>query len=74
MLNPTSFSAGLIEYLLNRNIEVIKECKELKFEIIIALAASTTIDKPTLSRLQEFVDEGPFHVEAVTEIAFEGDD
>lgn len=65
---------GLIEYLLNRNIEVIKECKELKYDVVKALASSTTLDQPTLRKLQEFVKEGPFYVEAVTEIAFEGDD
>lgn len=68
------FLVGLIEFLLNRNIEVIKECKEFKYEVIKALAASTTMDHLTLSKLQEFVKEGPFYVEAVTEIAFEGDD
>lgn len=68
------WSAGLIEFLLNRNIELTKDCKEMKYEIVKALATSTTIDQPTLSRLQEFVKEGPFYVEAVAEIAFEGDD
>lgn len=68
------WSVGLIEFLLNRNVEMIKACKELKYEIVKALATSTTIDQPTLSRLQEFVKEGPFYVEAVADIAFEGDD
>lgn len=42
--------------------------------MVKALANSTTLDHPTLSKLQAFVKEGPFHVDTVTEIAFEGDD
>ncbi|XP_050513208.1 26S proteasome non-ATPase regulatory subunit 5 [Diabrotica virgifera virgifera] len=67
-------SPGLIEYLLDRNIEVIKECKEVKYEIIKLLSSSTIFDEFTLKRLQKYVKEGPFHVEAITEVAFESNE
>lgn len=73
-MSKYAFLSGLIEFLLNRNLEVAKECKELKYEVVKALSTSTTLDHSVLSRLQEFVKEGPFYVEAVTEIAFEGND
>ncbi|KAG5893053.1 hypothetical protein JTB14_014833 [Gonioctena quinquepunctata] len=65
---------GLVEYLLDRSTESIKECKEIKYEIISILANSKTCDHATLNRLKEYVKEGPFFVEAITEIAFEGNE
>ncbi|KAF7268906.1 hypothetical protein GWI33_018008 [Rhynchophorus ferrugineus] len=65
-------SAGLVEFLLDRNIESIKECKESKYEIIKLLSQSIIFDENTLERLQNFVKEGPFYVQALTEVAIEG--
>ncbi|CAH1967118.1 unnamed protein product [Acanthoscelides obtectus] len=65
---------GLIEYLLDRNQERIKEAKELKYEIIKEMSTSILFDQNTLLRLQEYVKEGPFYVRGVTEVAFEGND
>ncbi|VEN43507.1 unnamed protein product [Callosobruchus maculatus] len=65
---------GLIEYLLDRNQERIKEAKEVKYDIIKELSTSIIFDQNTLLRLQEYVKEGPFYVRGVTEVAFEGND
>ncbi|KAJ8919045.1 hypothetical protein NQ315_016951 [Exocentrus adspersus] len=63
---------GLVEFLLDRNLETIKECKEAKYEIVKCLSTSTVFDQTTLKMFQEFVKEGPFYVHAVTEVALEG--
>lgn len=63
---------GLIEFLLDRNIETRKECKEAKFGIVEMLATSDVFDHVTMKRLQKFVKEGPFYVQADTEVAIEG--
>lgn len=65
---------GLIEFLLDRNIEHIKESKEIKYEIVKILSNSIVFDHLTLNRLQQFVKEGPFYVETVTEVAIEGNE
>lgn len=58
--------------MLDRNVETIKECKEIKYEIIKLLSESSVFDPTTLLRLKTFVKEGPFYVRAVTEVAIEG--
>ncbi|CAG9856336.1 unnamed protein product [Phyllotreta striolata] len=67
-------SPGLIEYLLDRKVENVKECKEIKYDIVQALSMSNIFDKQTVTKLQEYVKEGPFYVDPVTEIAFEGNE
>lgn len=56
---------------MDRNAEMIKECKEVKYEIVKLLAQSTVFDPTTLLRLKAFVKEGPFYIHAVTEVAIE---
>lgn len=63
---------GLVEFLLDRNVETTKECKEMKYEIVKLLSESTVFDPATQLRLKAFVKEGPFYVRAVTEVAVEG--
>ncbi|KAJ8944688.1 hypothetical protein NQ318_015896 [Aromia moschata] len=65
---------GLVEFLLDRGVESIKECKEAKYEVVKALASSSIFDQSTASKFQAFVAEGPFYVHAVTEVAFERND
>lgn len=65
---------GFIEFLLDRRNEKIKECKEMKYDIVKTLSTSSVFDHSTQLRLQEFVKEGPFYVQAVTEVAIEGED
>lgn len=51
-------------------------CKDAKFEIVKTLAesptAATSFGNVTLLRFREFVHEGPFYVQAQTEVAIEG--
>jgi len=65
---------GFMEFLLDRRSETFKECKEAKYEIVKILSTSAVFDHSTQIRLQEFVKEGPFYVQALTEVAIEGDD
>ncbi|XP_058791738.1 26S proteasome non-ATPase regulatory subunit 5 [Phymastichus coffea] len=65
---------GLVEFLLDRNVESFKECKEAKFEVVKNLSDSVPniFDATTMQRIKKFVSEGPFFVETITEIAIEG--
>ncbi|KAI4458415.1 26s proteasome non-atpase regulatory subunit 5-related [Holotrichia oblita] len=65
---------GLLEFLLDRNIETIKECRELKFEIVKKLSTSEVFNHEVNLRLQAFVKEGAFYVEGITEVAIEGNE
>ncbi|XP_043677113.1 26S proteasome non-ATPase regulatory subunit 5 [Vespula pensylvanica] len=64
---------GLIEFLLDRNIETFKECKETKYKVVKCLseAESYIFDANTMQKFKQFVNEGPFYVETNTEVAFE---
>ncbi|XP_014602892.1 PREDICTED: 26S proteasome non-ATPase regulatory subunit 5 [Polistes canadensis] len=66
-------SPGLIEFLLDRNIETFKLCKELKYKIVQCLseAESYVFEAGTMKKLKQFVNEGPFYVETYTEVGFE---
>jgi 26S proteasome non-ATPase regulatory subunit 5 len=68
--------SGLIEFLLDRAIETNKICKDAKFEVVKTIAesptAATSFGNVTLLRFREFVQEGPFYVQAQTEVAIEG--
>jgi 26S proteasome non-ATPase regulatory subunit 5 len=68
--------AGLTEFLLDRRIESNKICKDSKFEVVKTIAesptAATTFGNVTLLRFREFVREGPFYVQAQSEVAIEG--
>ncbi|CAG9765414.1 unnamed protein product [Ceutorhynchus assimilis] len=64
---------GLIEYLLDRRLETNKECKEAKFEVIRLLSGSLLFDRHVQDKMTEFIKEGPFYVQIVTEVAVEGD-
>lgn len=67
--------AGFKEYLLNRSTEPNKKCKEEKFKIVKILVESPTFltifDSKMCAGLKQHVNEGPFYVHAVTEIAIE---
>ena len=68
-------AAGFKEYLLDRTIENTKESKESKFEVVKTLAESPTVQevfgRPYYVQLMEFYRQGPFHVQAQSEVAFE---
>lgn len=63
---------GCVEFLLNRSVESIKECKELKYGIVQLLSNSLAFDKRTLNRFQTFIREGAFFVQPIVEIEVEG--
>lgn len=68
-----SQSAGLVEFLMDRKIETSKNSKEIKYEIVKALADSGSVfSEIILEKLQQYVKEGPFYVHVVTEVAVEG--
>ncbi|KAF5284088.1 hypothetical protein FQA39_LY17137 [Lamprigera yunnana] len=64
---------GFVEFLLDRRAENFKECKEYKYAIVKNLSGSVVFDQNTQKRFQEYIKEGPFYVQAVTEVAIEGD-
>ncbi|XP_001605001.1 26S proteasome non-ATPase regulatory subunit 5 [Nasonia vitripennis] len=65
---------GLVEFLLDRNVESFKECRESKFAIVKALSESVPniFDAQTIQKFKKFVSDGPYYVDTITEIAFEG--
>ncbi|XP_050577672.1 26S proteasome non-ATPase regulatory subunit 5 [Bombus affinis] len=65
---------GLVEFLLDRNVESFKECKEAKYAIVkqLAEAEQDVFDANIMQRFVEFVTQGPHYVEANTEVAVEG--
>ncbi|GFR93137.1 26S proteasome non-ATPase regulatory subunit 5 [Elysia marginata] len=68
---------GFKEYVLDRTTEHSKEGKEMKFEMVRALADSPTatdiLGQPYVIHLHEYVNQGPFYVAAQSEVAMEGD-
>ncbi|XP_015596966.1 26S proteasome non-ATPase regulatory subunit 5 [Cephus cinctus] len=65
---------GLIEFLLDRNVEAFKECKEAKYEVVKTLSQSVAdiFDAHTIQRMKQFIKEGPLYRDTNTEVATEG--
>lgn len=65
---------GLTEFLLDRNVESFKECKEAKYDVVrnLSNAVSNIFDASTMQRFKKFVLAGPMYVETHTEVATEG--
>ncbi|XP_011168763.1 26S proteasome non-ATPase regulatory subunit 5 [Solenopsis invicta] len=65
---------GLVEFLLDRNIESFKECKDVKYEVVKCLsqAERNIFDAETMQKFKQFVNEGPYFVDVNTEVAIEG--
>ncbi|KAG7202493.1 hypothetical protein KM043_017061 [Ampulex compressa] len=66
--------AGLTEFLLDRNAEAFKECKEAKYEVIKRLVQSEEFifTAEIMQKFMQFLTEGPFFVETNTKVAVEG--
>ena len=64
---------GLVEFLLDRNIESFKECKEAKYDVVrnLSNAVSDIFDANTMQRFKKFVNQGPMYVETQIEVATE---
>ncbi|XP_030028072.2 26S proteasome non-ATPase regulatory subunit 5 [Manduca sexta] len=67
-------TAGFIEYLLDRSVDYTKESKEVKYDIIKRLSNSAAFDPNMITRLQTYVEQGPFYSESQLEVAMEDGD
>ncbi|CAF4767091.1 unnamed protein product [Pieris macdunnoughi] len=63
--------AGFIEFLLDRNVDLIKQLKEVKYDVIKRLSMSTAFDANIIMRLQTYVEQGPFYSESQLQVAVE---
>ncbi|KAL0269994.1 UNVERIFIED_CONTAM: hypothetical protein PYX00_007551 [Menopon gallinae] len=68
---------GMLEYLTDRSTEIHKDCKSAKYDIIYNLTESSNIGNvvgdETLTRLKDFVKEGPYFVPTLSpEVVTEG--
>lgn len=65
---------GLVEFLVDRNIESFKECKDAKYEVVrrLSRAERDVFDADTMQKFKQFVNEGPHYVDVNTEVAIEG--
>lgn len=64
---------GLVEFLLDRNIESFRNCKNTKYVIVKCLsqAGPDVFDWDTIQKFKQFVDEGPYFVNTNREVAVE---
>jgi len=66
---------GLLEYILDRNVAIKKEAKEMKYNLIKTLQDNPTgmddnvMPPEMLNKLKRYIREGPFYVEAQAEVA-----
>lgn len=66
------FLKGLIEFLMDRSSETFKDCKHVKYNIVCNLALSESVfDQNAVKKLKQFINEGPFYVQTVMEVAVE---
>uniref|UniRef100_D3TQ34 26S proteasome non-ATPase regulatory subunit 5 n=1 Tax=Glossina morsitans morsitans TaxID=37546 RepID=D3TQ34_GLOMM len=65
-------TAGLLEFLLDRKIEFDKEAKYAKYCVIELLADSNAFDVQTNLQLRNYVNEGPYYVQNLLDVAVEG--
>uniref|UniRef100_A0A1A9W9H1 26S proteasome non-ATPase regulatory subunit 5 n=1 Tax=Glossina brevipalpis TaxID=37001 RepID=A0A1A9W9H1_9MUSC len=65
-------TAGLLEFLLDRKTEFDKEAKYAKYCVIELLADSNAFDVETNLQLRNYVNEGPYYVQNLLDIAVEG--
>ncbi|XP_013138971.1 PREDICTED: 26S proteasome non-ATPase regulatory subunit 5 [Papilio polytes] len=66
--------AGFVEYLLDRSVSDTKETKEARYDIIKRLARSSAFESNILTRLQKYVEDGPFYMETNLQVAMEEGD
>lgn len=65
---------GFVEYLLDRSVSDTKEAKEARYDIIKRLARSSAFESNILTRLQKYVEDGPFYMETNLQVAMEEGD
>lgn len=64
-------TAGFLEYLLDRKIEFDKEAKYAKYCVIKILADSSSFDNATSNQLRTYVNEGPYYLQSIMDVAVE---
>lgn len=69
---------GFMEFILDRSTGQTKEAKDAKFELIGALAGSSTaaeiLGSQHYIRVKTYLREGPYYVSAVAAVSTEGAD
>eukprot|EP01083_Nonionella_stella_P205085 747173_1 len=56
---------GFFEFLCNRNLEIVKEGKELKFDLVKAIVHSEVIGllaSEVVEKLEQVIEDGPYYV------------
>ena len=67
----------MVEFLLDRNIAMSKQAKEVRYNLIKTLAEnptasdSSTMPSELLNRMRIYIKQGPFYVAAQAEVALE---
>lgn len=70
-----SNTGGLLEYMLDRKTDHDKDVKHIKFEIMKKLLEHCDLFKEhDVELMNKFVREGPFYVEATTDIRIDGEE
>lgn len=65
-------TAGFLEYLLDRKTEFDKEAKYAKYSVVKLLAESSAFDLQTSIQMRTYVNEGPYYVQSLMDVAVEG--
>ncbi|XP_023933824.2 26S proteasome non-ATPase regulatory subunit 5 [Bicyclus anynana] len=63
--------AGFVEYLLDRSVDNAKQSNEAKYDIVKRLTQSSAFDSNIITRLQTYVEQGPFYSETTLQVAME---
>ena len=69
-----SNSGGFVEFLLDRSWKHPAEIKQVKYEIIKVLSDSKSFETNVIVQLKKYIREGIYHVESITEVAYESND
>lgn len=67
-----SRTAGFIEYLLDRKAEFDKDIMHEKYVILKDLSSSIVFDTTIGEQINQYIAEGAFYVQGITEVAIDG--
>lgn len=65
-------TAGLIEYLLDRKVEFDKDIMHEKYVLLKDLSSSIVFDTNISEQINQYIADGAFYVQGVTEVAIDG--
>lgn len=60
---------GFLEMLLNRNLELVKEGKEMKYDIVCSILKSEVkgyLNEDVVNVLEQFVNQGPYYYQGMS--------